>query len=358
MNRLQKTLRDAVLPPVLALIASLLVGAVVMLVSGVNPAAAYASLLRGAFGSPVALGRTLSNATPLILTGIAVAFSFRGGLFNIGADGQFAAGAVTAAWLGVSLKLPGLLGPIAVLLAAAIAGGIVGGLAGYLKARFKAHEVVTTIMLNFIVINIAMWLLLHTLSGHTQVPGSAPIYAGNALPHLFSWLPKAHLGLVIAILSAMVATIFLWRTPAGLEVRVAGISAKAAKYSGVNPTVAALIALGGGGAFAGLAGAGEVLGTYGNMTVPFVANLGFLGIGVALLGRNHPLGCIVGGIILGALSAGGQQMQFDLGISAHLSEILVGVVLIFITMQMLQTKRRIRNTVIPLENSIEANNAP
>lgn len=329
----------AVLTPLLALAASLLVGSVVMLVSGVDPAAAYASLFQGAFGSSAALGRTLSNATPLILTGIAVAFAFRGGLFNIGADGQFAAGAVTAAWLGVSLRLPGVLGPIAVLAGAAVAGAAVGGLAGLLKARFHAHEVVTTIMLNFIVANLATWLLLHPLSGHTQVPGSATVRASNVLGPLPGGLPGVHAGLVVAVLSAVVATLVLWRTARGLELRVAGLSAKAARYSGVNRSAAAVMALGGGGAFAGLAGAGEVLGTYGNMTVPFVTNLGFLGIGVALLGRNHPLGCVVGGLILGALSAGGQQMQFDLGVSAHLTEVLVAVVLLFITMRTLQLRR-------------------
>ncbi|MDP1719704.1 MAG: ABC transporter permease [Candidatus Nanopelagicaceae bacterium] len=356
MNSLMKRSRSAVLSPILALSASLLVGAAVMLLSGVDPIAAYGSLLNGAFGSTSAIGRTLANATPLILTGLAVALPFRGGLFNIGADGQFAAGAVTAAWLGVSLRLPGVLGPIAILIASAMAGAIVGAIAGYLKSRFKAHEVVTTIMLNFILINFAMWLLLHPLSAHTQVPGSAQINSGNALPQIFASMPKVHFGFIVAILGAIVATVFLWRTPAGLELRIAGISPKAAKYSGVKPTMAALIALGGGGAFAGLAGAGEVLGTYGNMTVPFVTNLGFLGIGVALLGRNHPIGCIVGGLILGALSAGGQRMQFDLGISAHLTEILVGLILIFISMRIVRTKRHGRNVPTPL-TGVEVGNA-
>lgn len=352
-----QTIRNALLAPVMALAASLVIGAIVMLISGVNPLVAYDSLLKGSFGSASAIGKTLSNATPLILTGIAVAFAFRGGLFNIGADGQFAAGAVTAAWLGVTLRLPGVLGPITVLLAAGLAGAVVGGLAGILKARFRAHEVVVTIMLNFIVTNFAMWLLLHPLSAHTQVPGSAAINPDNAMPALLDSIPGVHFGLVVALVAAIVATVYLWRTPSGLELRVTGISAKAAKYSGVSGTVAAIIALGAGGAFAGLAGAGEVLGTYGNMTVPFVTNLGFLGIGVALLGRNHPLGCVVGGIILGALSAGGQRMQFDLGISAHLTEILVGVVLIFITMEIVITRRRTSHRSTAPLNSIEATNA-
>ncbi|MCW2880061.1 MAG: inner-rane translocator [Sphaerisporangium sp.] len=326
----------AVGTPAAALGVSLVVGTVIMMISGVDPFAGYRSLLDGAFGSPQALGRTIQNATPLILTGVAVAFAFRGGLFNIGGDGQFAAGATAAAWAGVTLGLPAVIGPVAVLLLGALAGGLVGALAGVLKARFGAHEVVTTIMLNLIVANLSVWLLLNPLSGHSPVPGSAFVNPSNRLPLIGGDLGGAHWGLAMALAGAVVASVVLWRTPYGLELRVSGLAPRAARYAGVSPTVAAVAALGGGGAFAGLAGAGEVLGTYGHMTVPFVTNLGFLGIGVALLGRNHPLGCVAGGLVLGALSAGGQQMQFDIGISAHLTDVLVGVVLLLVTVQTLR----------------------
>jgi general nucleoside transport system permease protein len=326
--------------PTAALAVSLLIGAAIMAVSGVDPAAGYESMLRGAFGSSAAIGRTLQTATPLILTGIAVSLAFRGGLFNIGGDGQFAAGAVTAAWAGVSLHLPGPLGPVAVLLLGGLGGALVGALAGVLKARFGAHEVVVTIMLNFIVANLATWLLLHTLSGHTQVPGSAMIDDGNRLAPVSDSTGGLHWGFVVAVLGAVAAWLLLWRTARGYELRVAGLAPAAARYAGVSPVAAAVLAIGGGGAFAGLAGAGEVLGTYGHMTVPFVSGLGFLGIGVALLGRNHPLGCIPAGIALGALSAGGQQMQFDVGISPSLINVLVGVLLLFVTVNVLRTRRR------------------
>lgn len=330
----------ALTAPVAALVLSLLIGAVIMAISGVDPVAGYDSLLRGAFGSSMAIGRTLETATPLILTGIAVAVAFRGGLFNIGGDGQFAAGAVTAAWAGVALALPGPLGPLAVLLLGALAGAVVGGLAGVLKARFGAHEVVVTIMLNFIVANLADWLLLHSLSGHTQVPGSAFVRTGNRLDPISAATGTLHWGFLVAVVAAGAAWLLLWRTARGYELRVAGHAPRAARYAGVSPTAAAVLAIGGGGAFAGLAGAGEVLGTYGHMTVPFVTNLGFVGIGVALLGRNHPLGCIPGGIVLGALQAGGQQMQFDVGISPSLVNVLVGVLLLFVTVNLLRASRR------------------
>jgi simple sugar transport system permease protein len=332
----------AALTPVAALGVSLLIGAVIMAVSRVDPLTGYRSLMAGAFGSPQAIGRTLQNATPLILTGLAVAFAFRGGLFNIGGDGQFAAGATAAAWGGVALGLPGGLGPVAILLLGALAGGLVGAVAGALKARFGAHEVVTTIMLNFVVADLSTWLLLNPLSAHGQVPGSAPVRPSNQVPPLAAVLGGAHWGLAAALIAVAVAVLVLWRTPYGLEMRVSGLAPRAARYAGASPTVVAVTALGGGGVFAGLAGAGEVLGSYGNMTVPFVTNLGFLGIGAALLGRNHPVGCVVGGLVLGALAAGGQQMQFDVGISAHLTDVLVGVVLLLVTVRTLGGRIRSR----------------
>lgn len=326
--------------PAAALAVSLVIGGAIMAISGVDPLDGYDSTLRGAFGSQLAIGRTLETATPLILTGIAVAVAFRGGLFNIGGDGQFAAGAVTAAWAGVAIGLPGPLGPAAVLALGAVAGALVGSFAGVLKARFGAHEVVVTIMLNFIVANLATWLLLHPLSAHSQVPGSAMVRPHNRLAPISTSTGALHWGFLVAVLAAVVAWLLLWRTARGYELRIAGLAPRAARYAGVSPVAAAVLAIGGGGAFAGLAGAGEVLGTYGHMTVPFVSNLGFVGIGVALLGRNHPLGCIPGGIVLGALQAGGQQMQFDVGISPSLVNVLVGVLLLFVTVNLLRTRRR------------------
>lgn len=319
--------------PLVALLCSLVIGALIIIFSGASPIDTYAALFQGAFGSWEALGHTIENATPLILTGLAVAFAFRGGLFNIGADGQFYAGAVTAAWAGVVLRLPAPGGLVLALLAGALAGGALGALAGYLKAAFGAHEVVTTIMLNFIMIDLANWLLLGPLSAHAQVPGSALISAANQLPALSANLGGAHWGFVVSLLAAVSCYVVLWRTPLGMDVRMAGLAPRAARYSGMRPIVGAVLSLGIGGIFGGLAGAGEVLGTYGHMTVPFVTNLGFLGIGVALLGRNHPLGCVVGGLILGGLAAGGQQLQFQVGLSAHLADILIGVILLLVTAQ-------------------------
>lgn len=349
-----RSLAGILVTPIIALLCSLVLGAGIILASGVNPLNAYGALLQGALGSPEAVDRTVENATPLILTGLAVAFAFRGGLFNIGADGQFYAGAVTAAWAGVVFQLPAHLGLGLTLVLGALAGGLVGGFAGYLKAAFGAHEVVTTIMLNFIVVDFANWLLLGPLSGHSQVPGSAMIPSVNQLPPLNASLGSAHWGFVIALAAALVSYLLLWRTAMGMDLRIAGLAPLAARYTGMSPTLGAILALGIGGMFAGLAGAGEVLGTYGHMTVPFVANLGFLGIGVALLGRNHPLGCVIGGLILGGLAAGGQQMQFQVGLSARLADVLIGVILLLVTAQTfgLHWRRRRTAPALPVTGPI------
>lgn len=325
----------AIKAPAGALGVSLLVGAVVVYVSGGNPLSAYAALFDGALGSGRSIGRTLQNATPLILTGLAVAFPFRAGLFNIGGEGQFFLGAVVAAWLGVAVVAPFGLGVIAAVTAAAGVGGILAGVAGWLKARYGAHEVITTIMLNFIAINVAYMLLTNTLGAGTTLPGSEEIPATNRVPPIAEGLGAAHWGLLVALMAAVVAYIILWWTPIGFEVRVVGQQTEAAGYAGISVSRNTVLTMLIGGSFAGLAGAVEVLGTYGRMTVPFVTELGFTGIGVALLGKNHPLGCVLGGLVFGALAAGGQNMQLSTGISLKLVLLLTGVLLLFVTVERL-----------------------
>lgn len=321
--------------PTLAVGLSLAIGAVIVFASGGDPVAAYIALFDGAFGSARAIGRTLQNATPLILTGLAVAVAFRGGLFNIGGEGQFYVGGVTGAWLGVSLGLPLGLGIAVSIVGGAVAGALLAAIAGVLKARTGAHEVITTIMLNFIGINLANWLLLHPLSAGRTFPGSEDVRQANVLTPLSEATGNAHLGLLIALAAAALVYVVLWRTPLGYEIRVVGFAARAAEHAGIPIASRIILTMAIGGAFAGVAGAVEVLGTHGRMTVPFVVNVGFTGIGVALLGRNHPVGCVVGGLVFGALAAGGQAMQFATGIPLNLVIIVTALVLLFATAERL-----------------------
>ena len=321
----------ALLFPVVAILIAFIIGAVIVLATGNNPLVAYGALLDGAFGSQLAIGRTLLNTTPLIFTGLAVAFAFRAGLFNIGGEGQLYIGAITAAGLGVAL---GGLGPLAIFLAlaaCALTGFLWGALPGFLKARFGAHEVITTIMLNFIAINLATYLALKPLSGGGLVPGTGDIDTSALIPPIGMGLGRANYGILIALLAAVVAYLLLWRTRFGFRIRAVGLSPGAAGYAGMSIGANTVLALAIGGAFASLGGGVEVLGVYGKMTIPFVSNLGFNGIGVALLGRNHPFGVVLGALLFGGLASGAQQMQFATDVPLDLADVLLAIILLFVT---------------------------
>ena len=330
----RKLLGDAIgalLFPVVAILIAFVIGAVIVLATGNNPLVAYGALLDGAFGSQLAIGRTLLNTTPLIFTGLAVAFAFRAGLFNIGGEGQLYIGAITAASLGVALGSLGAFSIVLVLAACALTGFLWGALPGYLKARFGAHEVITTIMLNFIAINLATYLALNPLRGKGVVPGTADIRPSALIPPIGFGLGQANYGILVALLAALVAYLLLWRTKLGFRVRAVGLSPGAAGYAGMSIGANTVLALAIGGAFASLGGGVEVLGVYGKMTIPFVSNLGFNGIGVALVGRNHPFGVVLGALLFGGLASGGQQMQFATDIPLDLADVLLAIILLFVT---------------------------
>ena len=317
--------------PLFAILISFLIGAVIVLATGHNPLAAYAALLQGAVGSPEAIGRTLLGATPLIFTGLAVAVAFLAGLFNIGGEGQLFIGAITAAWLGVSLGFLGPFSVVLVLLACVFTGFLWGAIPGFLKARFGAHEVITTIMLNYIGINLAYYFALKPLRTEGLVPGTDTIDIAARIPFIGFGLGRANYGLLIALLAAVVAYLLLWRTRRGFQIRAVGLSPGAAHYAGMSIGVNTVLALALGGAFAALGGGVEVLGVYGKMTVPFVTNLGYNGIGVALLGRNHPVGVVLGALLFGGLYSGAQEMQFATDVPLQLANVLLAVILLLVT---------------------------
>ncbi|CAN5784825.1 ABC transporter permease [soil metagenome] len=317
--------------PLIAILFSFAIGAVIVLVTGNNPIAVYAALVAGAVGDPLALGRTLLYTTPLIFTGLAVAVAFRAGLFNIGGEGQLFLGAITAAWLGVSL---GFLGPVAiplVLAGSVLAGFLWGAIPGVLKAYFGAHEVITTIMLNYVGIYLAYYIAQHPLRQEGPIPGTEPIDYAARIPTIGAALGRANYGFFIAILAAVVVYLLLWRTRRGFELRAVGLSPGAANYAGMRLGLNTILALAIGGSLAGLGGGVEILGVYGNMDVPWVSNLGFNGIGVALLGRNHPVGVVLGALLFGALTSGAQEMEFATDVPLQLADVLVAVILLLVT---------------------------
>jgi len=316
--------------PLVAVLAALAAGAVFIAGIGEKPLEIYALLFREALGTGYGLGQTLFRATPLLFTGLAVALGFRAGLFNIGVEGQMVLGGFAAALVGAYVPLPGVAPALAAVLAAALAGGLWGAVPGALKARFGAHEVINTIMLNFIAFSIV------SFAGHslfeTATVRTREIARGAQLPRLEALLPALHgspvnLSLVLALLLALATGVLLFRTRLGYELRAVGLNAPAAEYGGISIGRAQALAMALSGALAGVGGTNFVLGYKHYFELGFSGGAGFIGIAVALLGRNHPLGVIVASLFFGALSYGG--LVVNQRVPRELVEVLEALVILF-----------------------------
>ncbi|WP_019637414.1 ABC transporter permease [Paenibacillus fonticola] len=319
--------------PFVSIILAMLVGAVAMLLAGYNPVSAYASFFDGIFSSPYLMGETIRQVTPLIFTGLAVAFAFRTGLFNIGAEGQFLVGQLAAVAVGIFFKLPFFLHIPLAILAAAIAGGLWGAIPGYLKAKRGVHEVITTIMMNWIAFILTNYLIRTYMKAESE--RSMDIQPTASIS--FEWLSdlfqgaRIHLGIVIALLFAFLMYFLLWRTKQGFELRAVGSNSLAAKYAGMNVKRNIIKAMFISGALAGLGGASEGLGVYGYMTISSVfPGVGYDGIAVALIGSNTSIGVILGAILFGALTFGAQNMQMASDVPYEIIRIVIAFIIFFI----------------------------
>ena len=315
---------------VIAGVIGIAIGAVIMLVYGYDPVAAYISLFRGSFGSIYSWAESLANATPLILTALTFAVAMRGGLFNIGAEGQLYIGALAA--VAVSLiHLPYPLHVVVALLAAMLAGMIWSLPVAFLKLGRGVHEVISTIMFNWIAHFFAFYLIANVLTDPKRGEKTISIAETSRLARV---LPDASLnfGLLVAVISAVVVLFLLWRTTGGFELRVSGFNPDAARYAGISRRRQILTIFLIGGATAGLAGAVQVMGrppTYALMSgLPQFVNLGFDGIGVAMIGRNHPIGIIFAAIFFGGLLVGGRIMQFSPGVPLEMVRVVEGVIIL------------------------------
>lgn len=344
--------------PVLAMATAFLLGAVIMLLSGDNPVDAYQGLVRGALGSAEAVSRTMRTATPFILTGLSVAFAFRAGMFNIGASGQYMMGTAASVAVGVSIEgLPIWIHlPLAVL-AGFLAGALWGAIPGLLKVWRGAHEVITTIMLNYVASLFTGWLVY---AGGTQgqQPGplsdpvaaargisqTAPVLETARLPQFFpAVFTRVHWGIGIALLAVLVIWWVLRHSTFGFEIRTVGASTAAARYAGirVNWTMVATMAIAGG--LAGLAGTVETLGLHQRFAPEFTGSAGFEGITVALLAKNDPLGVLLGALLLGGLYGGSAKMQFESGVRSEIIQVVQALVLVFVAApEIIRTLYRIR----------------
>ncbi len=342
IKRIARAVSSALLVPIMALIVAFALGAVVMTLFGDDPVAAYQGLYDGAFGSAKAWARTLLKTTPLILTGLAVAVAFKAGLFNIGAAGQFIIGTVCSVAVGIHFEGTPLLIHLPAALLAGIAGGMIwGAIPGLLKVYTGAHEVITTIMMNYIASLFAGWTVY---AGGRQGQSPGPLWDPTAraisetpdvltsaqLPLMGNPRLDLHLGIIIAPLAALLIWWLIYRTTFGFEVRTVGRNADAARYAGMYPRRTTVMAMALAGGLAGLAGAIETLGLNHKFAPEFGGSVGFEGITVALLAQTHPLGVVFAAFLLGSLEAGASRMQFESGVSADIIDVIQALVLIFV----------------------------
>ncbi len=353
-----------ILWPLLAVLAAFAVGGVIIIILGDNPVNAYSLLLSSSFGSLKDIGWTLHYATPLIFTGLAVAVAFRCGLLNIGAEGQLYVAAFATAWVGIKfggtvvdifgkpedwswMSLPAVILVPLCILTAIVAGGVWGAIPGVLKAKFGSHEVINTIMLNFIGIALVSYLTQY----HYKIPGdailqTAPIGETAHIPRLnefLTFLPPdvpLNVAFLLAVLMCFLLYVFLWRTKWGYELRAVGENPSAAEYGGISPKKQVIIAMTISGALAGMVAIGEVLGTRYNYYDAFSAEWGFLGIAVALLGRNHPLGVLIAAIFFGVLLRGEIFVDaFTPKVSKDLGWVLQAIIILFVACFQIYTRR-------------------
>jgi ABC-type uncharacterized transport system permease subunit len=367
---------DNLLMPALAVFTGLLVGAVIIAVSNDAAlaawgnffhtpgeafkatwdaiAAAYGSLFEGALGNPKTIieaiqvyqstgdnkqllmaiypiTESLAASTPYILAGLAVAIGFRCGLFNIGAEGQFLMGALGSSYIGYSIVgLPAYIHLPLALLGGAVVGGIWGAIPGYLKAKFGAHEVVNTIMMNWIAFRLSDWLLFGPMKASGFRPVTPHVQASAELPRFFPEPLRFNWGFILALAVAALVYWFLFKTTLGFEIRTVGANPDAAKYAGMSVVRNFVLVMTLSGALAGLAGASQVLGVDHWVGAGFSAGYGFDAIALALLGKSHPLGVVLAALLFGILRSGATNMQSFARVPIEIISVIQGMVIIFV----------------------------
>jgi simple sugar transport system permease protein len=353
---------DALLP-LLATLAALGVGAVMLILLGADPLQSYAAMLDGAFGSQNAIADTVVKATPLLLVGLGICIAFRGGVINIGGEGQLIAGAVFGTYIGLSFPdSPALLVVTMALLGGFVAGAVWGGIPGILKAYYGVNEILSTIMMNAIAVQIMNYLLRGPMIDPVQldrasrIPETARLQRTFDLPRLVP--TRLHLGALIAVILAFVVFVFLWRTTIGYRIRAVGLNPEAATYAGINVKRYIVLSLLLSGAFAGLAGAIQVYGVHHFMftdgsAAGFTGSAGFNGIVAALFGKLHPLGTIPASFVFGALLVGANKLQRVSQVPSALVTALNGLVVVFVVSSEIWSRRmaRARDARVAAESS-------
>lgn len=315
----------------MAIALAMVVAAVIMLIVGYNPLNAYAALLNGAFGSSSSFANTLSKSIPLLFTGLAFAFANKGGIFNIGGEGQLYAGAMASTI--VALVMDGMPRYIVILTAVAagiLAGALVGGLIGAVKVKLQINEVIVAIMLNYIVLYFTSYLVTYPFKQEGAMTAQTVDIGSRYMFHKI--IPRTQLTttLILGIVIALLIYLFFAKTRFGYNIRAVGENRFAAQASGVPMVATAILTMAISGALSGLAGVTEVFGKTGRFIDGFSPGFGFTGIAVAVLANNHPVGVILSALLFGILEAGSMKMSYTAGISASMVNVIQGLVILFV----------------------------
>jgi ABC-type uncharacterized transport system permease subunit len=338
IKKFLKTAGSTMLVPILAVVTALIIGGIVIASVGGNPFQAYLGLFQGAFGSAKAWSETAVWASPFIFAGLAVALAFKGGLFNIGAEGQLALGAVVAAWVGYALpnvfgiSLPAIIHLPLTIGLGTLAGMLWGASPGALKAYTGGHEVINTIMMNYIALNMVSFLLNGPMKDPNpqNVSARTPEIAESArIAPIFEGF-RIHWGFVLALVVAAIVWWLLWKTTLGFEIRTVGSNPDAAKYAGINVKKTIILTMVLSGLLAGLAGVIEVTGLNYRHELGFSVGYGFDAIAIALLGKTHPFGVVLAAILFAGMRNGGTRMQFMTQIPVDVISVIQALILLFV----------------------------
>ncbi len=332
--------------PILAVLAALLIGAVMIALLHVDPIQAYLELIGGAFGSVSGLTQSIVKATPLLLVGLGIVIAFRANVINIGGEGQIILGALAGTWFALAFRdWPGWLLIPATMLSGFLAGGVWGFIPGILKARLGVNEILSTVMMNAIALQLMNYLLRGPMMDPAELAKGTFLAQSERLPESV-WLPRLipqtqlHTGAILAIVLAVAVYIFLWRTTIGYRLRAVGLNPDAARYAGIRVPFYQSLALTLAGGFAGLAGVIEVIGVQHRLLQGITSGYGFSGIVAALFGGLHPLGAIPASFLFGSLLVGADKMQRAVQVPSALIGTLQGLVVLFVVGSGLLARRR------------------
>lgn len=328
-----------ILYPMISIVIAVMIGAIIILIGGNNPSETFFLMFEGSLGTPHAIAETVVKTASLSIAGLSYAFAYRCGMLNIGIEGQMLAGAILSTWVGINLTgIPSIFHILLSLLAGILAGVIIGAFIAFLKNRFSANEVITTVMVNYIMLFVVEYLVNGPMREAPEFPQSAKIAPSAELPNLIGGT-RVNIGILIAIVLTLIYGIFWKKSQLGFEIKIVGTNPNVAKSIGINVKRCRLIAFAISGGLGGLVGSLEILGIQKRLLQSFSAGYGFDGIAVALLGKNSPLGILLSSLLFGIMKTGGNVVQMFSGVPSSVVMIIQAVIILMMTIEIFQTKQ-------------------